>query len=183
MLSSHPVTSWSKPAMRGRLRKSNAQKIFEGNLGNRPITGEDFVPEVGVPEMPKGLSFLARREWRQITRLLLERGTLSRLDGKALAAYCEAYARAEAASKLIDKFGLMVPILKLENGKLVATSELRPNPAVSIHKDYLMVQAKYLDMFGLSPKSRVSLNLTDKPKRCSPLVALMEDAPVVGFLH
>jgi hypothetical protein len=33
--------------------------------------------------MPKRLSNLARREWRQVIPLLLERGTLSQLDGKA----------------------------------------------------------------------------------------------------
>jgi len=116
------------------------------------------------------------------------KGGITKLDSKALAAYCEAYARSEEANRLIDKFGLMVPVyfydkvsdlpLKDAEGHFVV-KEWRRNPATLIHKDYLMVQARYLDMFGLSPKSRMSLKVQDKPKE-NPLAEL-RDAPVMGF--
>lgn len=169
--------------MRGRLKKSSEDKY-----GHTPPVGQDFVVDSGLPEKPKGLSRLARREWDRIVELLLPKGGVTKLDGKALAAYCEAYARSEEANRLIDLYGLMVPVylldkasdlpLKDSDGKFVV-KEWRRNPATLIHKDYLMVQRAYLDMFGLSPKSRMSLKISDKPK-INPLAEL-RDAPVMGF--
>ena len=166
--------------MRGRIAKRNSDKCEK--VSHRKIVGRDFEVEAGLPEMPLHMSKIARREWRQIAPELVEAGRLSVLDGKALCAYCEAYAKAEAASKLIDKFGMLVPVRVLEKGKLVTTDKLRANPAVAILKDYLGVLATYLDMFGLSPKSRLRLGVpAEKPK--SRLQELMDDARPVGFLN
>lgn len=171
------------------MAKGFPSKPNDEKTGHRKNYGQDFVLAPELPERPKGLSRLARREWEQITRMLLAKGGLAKVDGKALAAYCEAYARSEEANRLIDKFGLMVPVyfvdkvsdlpLKDAEGNFVV-KEWRRNPATLIHKDYLMVQARYLDMFGLSPKSRMSLKLLPKPKE-NGLAALMQDKPVTGF--
>lgn len=174
--------------MKGRPQKSNAVKRAEGNRGNRQIVGQDFNPACETPERPKGLSYLARREWGQIVALLLEKGTLTKLDGKALAAYCEAYAQSELAMRDVEKYGQLVPtyVIDKETGAPMLDGEGKPyvrewkrNPATQTHKDYLMIQARYLDMFGLSPKSRMSLKLADKPKT-DPLDDLLKK-PVLGF--
>lgn len=169
--------------MRGRPKKSN-----EDRRGHRPSTGVDFSPEVEIPERPKGLGFSGRREFNIITRMLAEKGLISKLDGKAIAGYCEAFEGAEEAKRLIKRHGQMVPvyIIDKESGQPVLDPEGKPyvrewrnNPAVANHVKYLALMRGFLDMFGLSPKSRLSLKLADKPKE-NPLDALMKKS-VVGF--
>src|ERR1700734_2659283 len=100
--------------MGGRRPKPTQLKILEGNGGHRRIVGDDFQPEPGVPEMPKGLSRAARREFRFMSRVLLDRGLLTIVDGKALAAYCQAYAFAEVALRDIERYGQLVDILAVD---------------------------------------------------------------------
>src|SRR5580704_5979761 len=113
--------------MAGRRPKPTQLKILEGNRGHRRIVGDDFQPEPGVPEMPKGLSRAARREFRFMSRVLLDRGLLTIVDGKALAAYCQAYAFAEVALRDIEKHGQPVNVLALDKktGKPVVKCRVR----------------------------------------------------------
>ncbi len=79
-------------------------------------------PPPEAPDMPRGLTYWARAEWRRIVPLVLEAGTLCPLDRAALTVYCEAWsdyrmalrdgddrARAQAGAHLLKclvEFGL-----------------------------------------------------------------------------
>jgi P27 family predicted phage terminase small subunit len=155
--------------MAGRRPKPTQLKILEGNRGHRRIDGDDFQPPVGAPEMPKGLSRGARREFRLMCRMLLDRGLLTVVDGKALAAYCEAYAQAEDALRNIEKYGQLVDILALDkktgevirdaNGKPVVKRRER-NPAIRIYKQMSQLMKLFLTEFGLTPASRQNLKIS-----------------------
>jgi P27 family predicted phage terminase small subunit len=74
------------------------------------------------PDMPKGMSALARAEWKRIVPELMKAGVLTRLDGSVLRLYCEAFADYIAARRTIQKEG---PTYRQENGMI------RPHPAVA----------------------------------------------------
>jgi|HubBroStandDraft_6_1064221.scaffolds.fasta_scaffold288600_2 P27 family predicted phage terminase small subunit len=144
--------------MAGRRPKPTQLKILEGNRGHRRIVGDDFQPEPGVPEMPKGLSRAARREFRFMSRVLLDRGLLTIVDGKALAAYCQAYAFAEVALRDIEKHGQPVNVLALDKktGKPVVKCRVR-NPAIGTYRQMSRLMKLFLTEFGLTPASRRNL--------------------------
>ena len=144
--------------MGGRRPKPTQLKILEGNRGHRRIVGDDFQPEPGVPEMPKGLSRASRREFRFMSRVLLDRGLLTIVDGKALAGYCQAYAFAEVALRDIEKHGQLVNVLALDKktGKPVVKCRVR-NPAIGTYRQMSRLMKLFLTEFGLTPASRRNL--------------------------
>lgn len=158
--------------MPGRRPKPTAIKELEGNPGHRPLNTLEPKPPRVAPEMPRGLTKAARREWAIIVPLLLELGVLSNVDGKALAAYCEAYGMWEWARKEIKKYGLLIQTRYLDhNGKLVL-GDLKPNPAVNIAAAQLKLMKSFLIEFGLTPASRVKLKIEKKPQE-DPMEAFM----------
>lgn len=138
-------------------------KIAEGNRGKRKLTGDDFQPEAAEPERQKGLSFAARREWAFMVPYLLDRGVLTVVDGKALAAYCETYAQAEKALKMLNEQGAVVLI----------GGRSKTNPWFKVYKDTIAVMKSYLTEFGLTPASRARIKLPSKPKD-DPLEAMLK---------
>ena len=155
--------------MAGRRPKPTRLKILEGNRGHRRIDGDDFQPPVGVPEMPKGLSRAARREFRFMCRALLDGGLLTVVDGKALAVYCEAYSQAQDALRDIEKYGQLIdiPALDRKTGKVKLGADGRPvirhrqkNPAMGTYKRMSWLMKSFLTEFGLTPASRRNLNIS-----------------------
>ena len=60
-------------------------------------------PEVTVPECPRGMSGIAKREWLRITTHLYDLGLVSEIDLMALAVYCDAVQMYVAMRKYIKK--------------------------------------------------------------------------------
>ena len=153
--------------MAGRRPKPLAMHQLNGNpsmLSKAELTGADNPqPESGIPEMPKGMALLARREWKHITPLLLKNGLLSGVDGKALMAYCEAYGRWQEASKLVDKYGPVIRTsFQTDEGEIVL-GDLKTNPAVSQSMQWLKLMKSFLIEFGLTPASRRNLKINKTP--------------------
>ena len=131
--------------------------------------------------MPKGLSASARREWRYIVAELLKLGTLTVVDGKALAAYCETFALWEQARKEIKANGLtfqtkMVINRKQPDGTVVQEEVLlgiKRNPAVAIAFEALRSMKAFLVEFGLTPASRSRLHVVAPPKEDDPVATFM----------
>src|SRR5579859_4519112 len=155
-------------------------KKLAGNAGHRPLNDQEPKPETGEPEMPKGMSKAARREWERIVPQLLQLGVLSRIDGKALAAYCDAYALWEQARKEIVKYGMVlrapkcdkdgsVIIVNMEKGDYAPADEImvkkvgesvvqgriiyehKANPACAIYEHMAKLMKSFLIEFGLTP--------------------------------
>jgi P27 family predicted phage terminase small subunit len=150
--------------MSGRRPKPTQIKILEGNPGKRKIEADDLQPEAGIPEMPKGMTFAAQREWKFMCEALIELGVLTRVDGKALAAYCECYARWEEANKLITEYGQVIQVKFQDNEGNVIIGDLKANPACKLSDMWLNRMKSYLIEFGLTPATRSKLKLTPKPE-------------------
>jgi P27 family predicted phage terminase small subunit len=173
--------------MPGRRPKPTALKELAGNPGHRPLNADEPRPEPGAPEKPKGMGHAANREWDFITGALLKLGILTNVDGKALAAYCDAYGLWEQARKEINKYGLVLKAPKVdkdgnviivrcgededwemvnpatkERGKVLY--EFKANPAVGVYNTFGKLMKAYLIEFGLTPASRSKLKI-QPPKK------------------
>lgn len=153
--------------MAGRRPKPTAIHKLNGNpsmMSKEELEGADNPqPELVAPELPRGLSHAARREWHRIVHDLLEIGVLSKVDGKALAAYCICYARNEEAQKDIDKYGQVIQTsYKDSRTEEIIVGDLKANPAVGNALKWMTAMKSFLIEFGLTPASRRNLKITKK---------------------
>lgn len=163
-------------------------KKLAGNPGHRPLNDAEPQPMRGIPEMPKGLRPAARREWNRIAPALEQLGVLSRIDGKALAMYCDCYADWEEAQRDCVKNGLVLdtpiidrktnlPIFLTDHKASCEASEesskcscpvrvlmqRKENPAFTVKQKAMKTMKSFLIEFGLTPASRCKLKV-EAPK-------------------
>lgn len=154
---------------------SNVKKL-RGNPGKRKLNDAEPQPPAGEPDMPAGLCKIAAAEWKAIVPELAQLGVLTKIDGKALAAYCHAFARWMAAQEEVDRLGLVLdePIMggPPEDREVVGYKHKR-NPAVSIEHEALKIMKSFLVEFGMTPssRSRIRIEKADQPE--DPLEALL----------
>jgi len=164
---------------RGRRPTPTVLKELAGNPGHRPLNDAEPAPERVAPEMPKGMAAAARREWEFMVPVLLRLGVLSNIDGKALAAYCDAYAMWEAARRDLFKHGMVydTPIFDKEGNVVMHEGRLlmkrQPSPSFSQWNTAAKLMKSYLIEFGLTPASRSKLKITKQA----------EVDPMEGFLN
>jgi P27 family predicted phage terminase small subunit len=142
--------------MRGRKPTPTTLKILHGNPGKRKLPENEPQPAPGSPDCPEHLDSVARLEWERIVPELLRLGLLTHIDRAALAAYCQAYSRWQAAEGIIATEGLTTVNLK--------TGCIRTHPAVSIAKESMRLVREFMTEFGLSPASRPRVKAIDKAK-------------------
>lgn len=128
----------------GRKPKPLSLRILEGNPGHRPLPKNEPKPRPVAPPCPVWLLPAARREWRRVVPELLRLGLLTVVDRAALAGYCQAWAKVEAAERAIARNGLMT-----EDGKA------RPEVGIAA-KEWAMIRA-FCAEFGLTPAARTRM--------------------------
>lgn len=170
--------------MAGRRPKPIEMHQLGGNpskLSNEELSGADNPnPAKGEPEMPKGMSKAARREWRNIVPELQEVGVLSVVDGKALAAYCESYALWEQACKEYQKFGITFREMYTTKDGAEIVGEIKANPAVAIANQAAKTMKAFLIEFGLTPASRRNLKIEKKQGDENPMEGFLNRKKAVG---
>lgn len=149
--------------MRGRRPKPTALKELEGNPGKRGLNKKEPKPDIGIPTCPNHLKGVARQEWNRVSKQLLALGLIARTDRAALAAYCTAYKDYVDAENALKKQGV---VIFSENGGAYQ------NPWMGIKKRSMDQMVKFGAEFGLTPSSRVRLQV-DKPT---------EEDEMAGFL-
>ena len=103
--------------------------------------------------MPAHLSEEAKREWRRVLPMLLQRRSLTDADATALALYAETFARWCAAKREIAERGLTVESTVLDrHGAPVTTRKV--NPALRIAENCERSLRAFLRELGLTPQSR-----------------------------
>lgn len=136
----------------GRPPKPTALKLLDGNPGKRPLNRHEPKPRPVAPTCPAWLSAEAKREWRRIARELERLGLLTQVDRAALAGYCQNYARALEAERVLSEEGLT---FTTEKGYVMQ----RPEVAIA-QKAWQLVRAFGAE-FGLTPSSRGRLSLPE----------------------
>jgi P27 family predicted phage terminase small subunit len=150
--------------MAGRRPLPTQTRISEGNRGHRPIIGDDVEPTADAPEMPKGLSRVARREFRFMCHALRDLGVLTVVDGRALAAYCEAFSQKGKALKELNRLGAAIETYAIDKNGQRVFLRIEKNPWWSIWVEACKLEKAFLIEFGLTPASRRNLKIAFKPE-------------------
>lgn len=139
---------------RGPRPTPTALKLIQGNPGKRALPKNEPKPKAEIPRMPPELSAEAKKHWRIVAKQLVDMKVLTKIDGHALALYCEAYARWRHANDQIRKYGVAV---KAPSG-------------FPIQSPYLAIANKAFDQmrsmlveFGMTPSARTRVQ-TVEPK-------------------
>jgi P27 family predicted phage terminase small subunit len=103
--------------------------------------------------MPAHLTREARKEWRRVLPLLLERGSLTEADSEAVALLCEMKSRWLAAKQDLEQNGLTVNVTVLDRGGNPVCTR-KPNPALKIAENCERALRSFLTELGLTPRSR-----------------------------
>ena len=112
-------------------------------------------PTPGLPEPPSILCEKAKEKWDEIVPLLDEMGILYRIDGDAVARYCEAWAEWCEAQEWIHEKGLYYP-LKDDHGNIKCFQQW---PQVGIANHSAEMMNKIGAQFGMTPSSRAGLSV------------------------
>jgi P27 family predicted phage terminase small subunit len=136
-----------------RPRMSDAHHaLVGGKYRDRSKTTESQLP-ADLPKMPNYLSTDARKEWRRLLPLLMERGSLTAGDAQGLALHCETFARWVTCQKQINEEGLMQTVTVLDkHGEKVTRT--KPHPCLKIAQDCERSLRVSLASMGLTPQSR-----------------------------
>jgi P27 family predicted phage terminase small subunit len=136
------------------------------NLIGTPIIGSKARTESKLaadePRMPGHLTKDAKREWKRILPMLLERRSLTEGDATALALYCETYSRWLAAKNEVAQAGITIETTVLDKHGAAITSR-KANPALRTLENCERSLRSLLLELGLTPRSRERV-LPAKPK-------------------
>lgn len=115
----------------------------------------------GRPKMPKDLSEVAQEKWREMIRVLAQRGTLTKGDGPALEIFCEAFARWRSLLNELQEHGVMVDVTVLDSSGTAHTKRVQ-NPAAKLAAQLDNSLRAMLKEFSATPASR------ERAKRAAP---------------
>lgn len=139
---------------RGPPPKPTALRVLGGNASKRPLPQNEPKPKPGTPPCPRWLLPEGKREFRRIVRELkpIPR-LLTRLDGSALAAACQSWARYREAEDFLAKQG-MTYVVKGDDGSPRYVAQF---PQVSISRQSLYLYLRFCQEFGLTPAARARM--------------------------
>src|SRR4051812_963222 len=110
---------------RGPAPKPTRLKILAGNPGKRPLNAAEPKPDPKPPVCPAWLDDAAKTKWRATVKELSRLGVLTSIDGDALAAYCQAWAEFQWATKTLRKEGRVIK---------TGSGYAQPHPAIAMQR-------------------------------------------------
>lgn len=138
----------------GPAPKPSRLRILEGNPGHKALNREEPKPRPIAPRCPSWLAREAKREWRRVAPVLERLGLLTEVDGAALAAYCQAYARWRAAEEAVSRLGATYT---------TALGRLAPRPEVAMARQMMGQVRAFCAEFGLTPSARGRMSIPAVP--------------------
>jgi P27 family predicted phage terminase small subunit len=147
----------------GRPRKTDLEHALHGTKPSKSTAKTQSDLTASVPKMPTHLTPDARKEWRRVLPLLMERGSLTEADSAALSVYCETHARWVEAKRDVKKDGLTVSTTVLDSSGN-AVSNRKINPALKIVENCERALRSFLRECGLTPATRERVLPARKPK-------------------
>ncbi len=144
--------------------------LVGGKNRNRTNTAESQL-SAGAPRMPAHLGVEARKEWKRVLPMLMQRDSLTDADATALALYAETFARWVAAKQEVADRGLTIEVTVLDKNGTPVTSR-KANPALRIAENCERSLRSFLRELGLTPQSR---------ERVVPVKPAEENKPLGAF--
>ena len=149
--------------MRGRKPKPTRLKVLEGNPGLRPLNDSEPEPEIltRAPHCPKrfGANSEAAKEWRRVTKTLVDTGIITELDTKLLEIYCDAYETYLAAADSIREKGVV----------LQTDSKWITNPACRVADAATKQIRAIMAELGMTPSSRSRIKVPKSGGNADPM--------------
>lgn len=133
----------------GRPPKPTRVKAMNGNPGRRPLNEREPMPKRGRPPCPKWLSKEAKDKWRKLVPELDRLRLLTKVDGDALATYCQAWAEFRQATEVLEQEGRYTTN---------AAGTRVSHPAVIQQRTAWKFIKEFSALFGLDPSSRSRLS-------------------------
>ena len=140
---------------RGPAPKPTALKRIDGNPGKRAINTTEPQFTAKAPPCPKHLTLEARKEWRRVSRELLDKNMLQVVDRAALAAYCQNWARWVEAENAMTA----------PDFHLIETTDKGYqyiSPWLNVANQALKQMRSFLTEFGLTPASRTRIQVPEQ---------------------
>jgi P27 family predicted phage terminase small subunit len=146
------------------MRKSVKEHLLTG-VEPRWTTPTESTIEGGKPRIPETVKADADAlgEWKRISRLLRERGTLTRGDAPILEVYVLTYSKFLAVRREIAAKGFFVDTPILDSTGTVHFSR-KLNPAVKIESECVIQLRQLLVHFSLTPASREKTKQAKTPQ-------------------
>jgi P27 family predicted phage terminase small subunit len=120
-----------------------------------------------APQCPDHLDAEAKRQWKQLTKMLLRIRVLTEADGLVLANLCQAWSTLVGAQTKLKESGLL---LKTPSGYV------QQSPLLGIVNNCTDTVIKLSREFGLTPSSRSRLEVTPEPRPESKMAQIMRRA-------
>lgn len=144
-------------APRGPKTKPTKLKLLTGTARPHRLNPDEPQPKLACPDAPAHLTDAARIEWDRVVEELVTLKILTRLDRGALAAYCQAYGRWNAAETALARMashdavseGL---IIKTRSGNFIQ------NPLVGAANKAMADMVRYAAEFGMTPSARTRVS-------------------------
>lgn len=144
--------------LRGPLPNPATLKRLTGNPGGRPV--KTLAPlDQGTPTLPGSLGPVGTVLWKELIAELSHRRTLIPGDRRILEATCMAYQDLMAATKVIEEKGGTYES-DTANGTMI-----RPRPECQLRSDAFRRYVRCLDALGMTPNSRMRLQILQVPDR------------------
>jgi P27 family predicted phage terminase small subunit len=147
----------------GRKQIPTHLKLVKGTLRPNRINKQEaqIAHELGMPKAPSFLNAEGLAEWQVQCETLYRVGLLTKIDGVALAAYCQAYGRWQRAEEVLavvaeNNASTKGLVIKTKHGNHIQ------NPLVGIANRALADCMKYAVELGLTPSSRTRINAEPK---------------------
>ena len=118
-------------------------------------------PEPGQPRCPTWLKPSAKQFWKRLIPRLVSMGVLSKIDGPALARYCQLWARWRETEEFLAAHPNTIPI-KDKDGNLI---DLRDVPHVARAAKLADQLLRLEQNFGLSPSARAHLGIVQSQEK------------------
>lgn len=139
---------------RGPAPQPQKLKLLRGNPGKRPLKKQRPAPtpdsKVSCPEW---LSPAAKTEWRRVAPQLARIGLLTGLDRAVLAGYCDSYATWVECTRFVQEHG---------EHYIAPNGQLRRWPQAERAKQAAQAMRAFASEFGLTPNSRLRLNVAEQ---------------------
>lgn len=133
----------------GRKPAPTHLKVLRGNPAKRRQKEEPRF-RLGMPACPRWLLTEAKAEWNRVTPALVRLGLLALVDRTALAGYCQNYARAVEAEKVITKKGMTYT---------TKSGQIKPRPEMAIAQRAWQAARQFGTEFGFTPSSRGRMDM------------------------
>lgn len=137
--------------------KSVVLKKLEGNPGKKKLPKNEPIPLAEMPNPPPTLDVYALEKWNDVAPGLVALGTLAKIDGDLLAAYCSSWARYRAAEEALADLRKTNPlnalILKTVSGNYIQ------QPLIGIANTSARDFVRYGDLLGIGETSRARLGI------------------------